>query len=365
MESRKLRVGIIGANVGYGWAPRAHLPALLALPEFELAAVCTAHPETAAESAQHFGAPLGCADHEEMLRDADVDVVAVVVRAPLHHRLTMDALRAGKHVFTEWPLGANLKEAEEMADLARQEGVKTMVGLQGRCSPEVLKMRELIDEGYVGDVLSCHLSVHTPGVLSRTSDRIWAGDEAQGVTTLTIQFGHAIDSLCTVLGEFGEVSATVSTQVKQWRESDTGRMVDVTAPDNVMLSGRLESGVVVSAHVASVPWHGSGYRLEVYGREGTLVLNGQGFSNIGGLRLFGGRSQDSELAEVPAGAPSWVGEAGLTGAAVNVAQMWRHFGEAIVNGVSAEPDFELALARHRLIDVVQRSSAAGGIQVAG
>ena len=125
MVTNKLRVGVIGANVDYGWAPRTHLPALLALPEFELAAVCTAHEETARASAEKFGAPLAFHDHQEMVRHPDIDVVAVVVRVPLHHRLTMDALEAGKHVFVEWPLGANLQEAQEMADLAHARGVRT------------------------------------------------------------------------------------------------------------------------------------------------------------------------------------------------------------------------------------------------
>ena len=122
----KLKIGVIGANVGYGWSPRAHLPALLAMPDFELAAVCTAHEETARESAAKFGAPLAFHDHLEMLAQADLDAVAVSVRVPLHHRLTMDVLEAGKHVYTEWPLGANLQEAEEMADLARQLGLESV-----------------------------------------------------------------------------------------------------------------------------------------------------------------------------------------------------------------------------------------------
>ena len=94
MAAEKLRVGLIGANVSNGWSPRAHLPALRALPEIELAAVCTAHEETARESAERFGVPLPFHDHREMLRDADLDVVAVSVRVPLHYRLTMDSLRA-------------------------------------------------------------------------------------------------------------------------------------------------------------------------------------------------------------------------------------------------------------------------------
>ena len=207
----RLRVGLIGANVSYVWSPKAHIPALLSLPDFELAAVCTAHEDTARESAERFGVPATFHDHREMLRQADLDVVAVAVRVPQHHRLTMDALEAGKHVYTEWPLGANLQEAEEMAGLAREQGVHTMVGLQGRRAPALLRLKDLIEEGYVGEVLSVHMAQLTSGVLSRTSDRTWQREKTLGANTLTIAFGHSIDSLCMSLGEFAEVAAVVRT----------------------------------------------------------------------------------------------------------------------------------------------------------
>ena len=140
MVNDKIPVGIIGANVGRGWGSSAHIPALLALPEYELTAVCTAHKETAEESARKFGAPLAFQDHQAMVNHPDIDLVTVAVRVPFHHQLTMDALNAGKHVFTEWPLGVTLQEAQEMADLARTKGVNTMVGLQGRCSPALLRL---------------------------------------------------------------------------------------------------------------------------------------------------------------------------------------------------------------------------------
>ena len=103
MSPERLRVGIIGASVNAMWGPRAHVPAVQALPEFELAAVCTAHPETAAESAAKFGARLAFSDHRELVNHPDVDVVTVSLRVPSHYRTTMDALEAGKHVYTEWP----------------------------------------------------------------------------------------------------------------------------------------------------------------------------------------------------------------------------------------------------------------------
>ena len=82
----KLRVGLIGANATYGWSPRAHLPALQALDDVELVAVCTAHEETARESAARFGAREAYHDHREMLASADIEAVGVSVIVPKHHQ---------------------------------------------------------------------------------------------------------------------------------------------------------------------------------------------------------------------------------------------------------------------------------------
>ena len=71
---------------------------------------------------------------------------------------TMDALNAGKHVYTEWPLGRTTAEAVEMADLAREKGVRNMVGLQSRTNPVLLYVKDLVASGYVGEVMSCHVS---------------------------------------------------------------------------------------------------------------------------------------------------------------------------------------------------------------
>ena len=127
MVRDKIRLGIIGANAHYGWSMRAHLPALRAMPDYELTAVCTSRPETAAESAAHYEARLAFHDYHAMVRHPDIDLVSVSVRVPLHHDMVMAALQAGKHVYCEWPLGANLAESEAMAASARAKGVRTML----------------------------------------------------------------------------------------------------------------------------------------------------------------------------------------------------------------------------------------------
>ena len=359
MQKEKIRVGIIGANPDTGWGMRAHLPALLALPEFELVAVCTAHAETAAASAAKFGARLAFHDHREMVQHPDIDAVVVNVKVPLHYRLTTDALNAGKHVFCEWPLGANLAEAQEIADLARRKGVCTIVGLQGRASPSVLWLKELIDQGYVGEVLACHLTQFARD-LERTPGRSWMSDKSMGANPLTIYSGHTVDSFCLAVGEFREVSAVVSTQSPEWLEIGTDRPVSVTSPDNVLISGRLAGGAVASVHIGSVPYQPSGLRLDVYGRDGTLVLTSQEIMNIGVCRVQGTRTDSDAPEELPVPQHlTWVPQEVPQGAPLNVAQMYRRFSEAIHTGQRIEPDFDTAVMRHRFLDTIEVASETG------
>ena len=359
-SSQRLRVGFVGANGR--WGPSAHAPALQRLPETEIYAVCTAHADTAQAAAQKYGVERAYGDIKAMSADPGVDAALVAVRVPAHYVLAKAAIEAGKNVYCEWPLGADTKEAEELAALARKMKVQTMVGLQRRASPAYLYLRELIKDGYVGQVLSVGMWHMGSGVLTRTSDRTWQRDASLGANTLTITFGHAIDALCMVAGELTEVSAIVSTQVPQWFETDTKQYVDVTSPDNVMVNGRLEGGAIVNAYLGVHPYHGSGYRLEIYGKDGTLAIIGGGEAGQEARRkIMGGRKDDKAMQELPVPERlKWVPEEvrGL-GPAYDVGQMWVKFAEAIRGGGSVEADFEHAVRRHRMLDAIRRASDSG------
>src|SRR5215210_1599961 len=156
--ANKIRLGFVGANVHSTWASQSHFPALMASPDVEMTAVCTTRPESAEEAREAFGAKLAFSDFREMVASPEIDAVAVVVKVPEHYGPTRAALEAGKHVYTEWPLGRTTAEAEELAALAKAKGVQTAVGLQSRVSPTLMFMKEQIAAGYVGDVLACHVS---------------------------------------------------------------------------------------------------------------------------------------------------------------------------------------------------------------
>jgi predicted dehydrogenase len=357
----KIRVGIVGATVtqgGSGWGANAHVPALKALRQYELKAVCTAHEETAKASAAAFGVERAFHRFSDMAADPGVDLVVVCVRVPGHRDLVMAALQAGKTVLCEWPLGANLAEAEEMAGLARQRSLPTIVGLQARSDPAILFARDLVQGGYIGEVLTANLNTAAQAVLQRGPGRIWQGVRANGANTLTIAGGHAIDALCAVLGEFAELSARVSTRIPQWRTLE-GKPVPVDAPDSINVIGRLVSGAEVTVNVAAVPANPGGNRIEIYGREGALVIRADGSLNIGPSQVHAGKGKEP-TASMPVPPKYKVAPEGTpSGPPYNVAQAYARAADALRGGASFDVDFNLAVQRHKLIDAIERSSAAG------
>jgi predicted dehydrogenase len=130
-----IRIGVIGATPARGWGTAAHLPALAALEEFEITAVSTTRLTTARATAEVFGIPLAFADDRELVSHPEVDAVAVTVKVPEHDQLIRAALAAGKHVFSEWPLGVDLGQAVALAELARASGVRHIVGCRDTRRP--------------------------------------------------------------------------------------------------------------------------------------------------------------------------------------------------------------------------------------
>jgi predicted dehydrogenase len=198
------------------------------------------------------------------------------------------------------------------------------------------------------------------GALARPAARTWQRDVTLGANPLTIANGHVIDALRFVVGNFARVSCMVTTQAKQWLQTDTQKMVDVTSPDNILVSGKLARGAVASVHVAAVPWAGGGFRMVIYGREGTLVATGDVSSQRGEMLRVQGAQRSHELKDLPV--PDrfiWMPPDFPRGDPFNVGQMYKVFAEAIHTGQSRLPTFDTAVDLHRFLDAIRQSSETG------
>src|SRR5216110_3868045 len=242
--SKRIRVGIIGANPDRGWAAQAHIPALKSLSDdFEITALYTSRRESADAASTRFGVPVAFDNYQELVNSPAVDVVAVTVKVPYHLELATAALNAGKAVYCEWPLGNGLNEAETLAALAKKKGVLAVVGLQARSAPAVAYVRDLIKQGYVGEVLSTTLVGSGLGWGPTVEPfNAYLNDKRNGATMLSIALGHAADALCHCLGEVRELSATMAQRRRTFQVEETGETGSMTADDQVMVSGLLKGG---------------------------------------------------------------------------------------------------------------------------
>jgi predicted dehydrogenase len=369
MAIKQIRVGIIGASMRNGWGRDAHIPALSALPEFEITAVSTSRQETADETAKHFGIPHAFADPYKMVQHPDVDLVAICVRVPFHHELGMAALNAGKHLYCEWPLAATTEQAQQMRDLAVRKGVHHMVGLQARGAREFNRVRDLVAEGYIGKVLSCTMIVTTPTWGPEfTRDWAYMADRSMGNTLLTSVGGHSIDALCFCLGDFKELSSVVSNQRQRVKIVETGETIPMTSPDQVLISGVLQSGAVASVHLKGGFASGTGFLFEIHGTQGDLAVvpadpRQATYIQVSDFTVRGPRA-GTPLADLSIPESyRWVPPAVPAGLPFNVAQLYMRMAEGIREGKSVSPDFDTAVKRHQLLDAIQKASDTGIRQI--
>jgi predicted dehydrogenase len=358
-----LGVGIIGVSPVRGWAATAHIPALRALPNYEIRGLSAHSAESARAAGEAFGVSRVFSDHEQLVAQPDIDVVAVTVRAPLHRELVSAARAAGKAVYCEWPLGRDLDDARAMAALAAEQGVRTVVGLQARQAPAIEFVQELLRDGYVGEVLSTTivgLSV-LGGVLGQPN--AYMLDETNGANVLTIAVGHSLDLLTYVLGEFADLSAVSDLRRPLITIEETGEQIVKTAADQIAVIGTLTSGATASIHVREAVAGGTGFLWEINGTDGTLQITADGAQpQIYPLTVAGaqGPNEPVELAVPAKLTQRWPALTGLEGApAYNVGRAYAAFAADIDNGTRTVPDFADAVRRHEVIAAIQRSAASG------
>lgn len=149
----KVRWGILStANIGRA----ALVPALHAASNAELVAVASRDLERAFGYATRYNIPHSYGSYEELLRDREVDVVYVPLPNSLHHTWAMKALRAGKHVLLEKPMGLSAAECLELAAAADAHGVRLMEGFMYRFHPQISTLLTLIDNGAIGRLSHMH-----------------------------------------------------------------------------------------------------------------------------------------------------------------------------------------------------------------
>ncbi len=348
---RPLRIGIAGAHPERAWAKDAHVPALAAIPSLEIHAVSAREQQFADAAAHVFGAAKAYGDTLAMVRDPEIDIVAVTCKVPEHRAIVLAALDAGKHLFCEWPLGRDYAEALEMTEAAEKAGVHAAVGLQGGNALGVRHAGSLVRDGAIGRPMNLRVVSSTAGWGPVAPPfHAYLQDKRNGATLATIGGGHTLAAVEAVVGPYKRVAARNTILRDRVQIVDSDEFVERTCPDHMLIIGEHENGCVSSVEIVggvSAP-----LVFELRGDSGNLEITGNhpGGYQCGGL--FVATSEDTPSQPEPL-------HPELTGAAINVAQIYEQLEADIRTGSRTVPDFRMALRLTKLLDTIDAASEQG------
>ena len=289
-------------------------------------------------------------------------------QTPLHKQLALPALHAKKSVIVEWPLGNGLGEAEELAALAKKQGVKTAVVLQARLHPSVQKAKSIIDSGALGRIIGTTLVASGSMFVNPPAKHSYLNDPKNGANVVTIHTIHSLDPLCYLLGEFKSLNATTAATFPEihFIQADGSKTEPVkrNVADFISIQGVLESGVTVS-FVSSSTTEATPGHLEwiISGEKSSLKFEGPSqFIATAPHTLYqtvpskqDGKETEKKGVYATKEGWSWEKVEVEKGTFGSIGEVYAAFAEGNKDLV----DFDEAVKRHKLVEAIFRSAENG------
>nr|WP_286132022.1 Gfo/Idh/MocA family oxidoreductase [Clavibacter michiganensis] len=373
-SSSPLRVALIGN----GFMGAAHSQAWRVAPRFfdlplrpEMTVLVGRDAARAEDAAEQWGWAQSSDDWRSVVARDDIDVVDIVTPGDSHAEIACAALSAGKHVICEKPLANSVDEARAMADAARSataDGVLAMVGFTYRRVPAVTLARDLVAQGHIGDVRQVTASYHQDWLVDPQSPFTWRLDKSLAGSGALGDIGaHAIDLAQFVTGyTVTSVSGTIETLVPERPDAD-GRLSPVTVDDRAVFVGRLDNGVLGNFEVSRMSTgRKNSLRLEVAGTLGALSFD---LEDLNSLQFYDAtvdpaRRGFSKIVVTEPEHPyieAWWPAGHMLGYEHGFSHQVRDFVHAVSAGEQPRPSFDDGLQVQRVLDAVERSSAAESV----
>lgn len=370
MTAKRLRVGIISAN----WGVSAHLPAWRAVDGIEVAAICTAHRETAEGAASAHGIHKAYWDYRQMAADPTLDIIDVGTRPALRYHMAKAALEQGKHIYAGIPYAADQHQATELTALAEARRLKGSVDAFVQWLPAHQAMKEMIAAGALGRLFAArlHFEINLFNPPPLNFPWYWFSRKENGASALRNLGSHALHTLVYLFGEVAEAIGQEARFLDDWNTLDQG-VFRPEVGDTATALLKLESGAQASLSVSWVATGGGGWRLEAFGERGRFTTRDPAtFPTATGTELW-----YATPSEPPAPAPSWrdkrriepperlaraphvrLDRASTPEASYPMALAFEDLKRAILDDREPQPSLRQALHVERVIGAITRSTAS-------
>ena len=288
MADDTIRIGYVGAG---GNTRLRHLPGFAEIDGVESVSVANRSRESSQRVADEFGLSTVYDSWEELIDADDTNAICIGTWPYMHKTLVLASLTAGKHVMTEARMTMNSADAREMleASLAYPDLVTQIVP-----APHTLRVdntiKDMISDGYFGDVLSADITVHQGNFVDYDSELHWRHNRDLSGNNI-MQMGIWYEAIMRWFGPAAVVSAVGRVTVKQ-RKGWDGGLAYTTIPDHVEILIEFASGPIARLRVSTVTGLAPADGVWIFGSESTVHVDSASMS------MRGGRRGDSELSEI-------------------------------------------------------------------
>ena len=278
--------------VGFGFIGKVHAHAHRSLPLFydplpartELIGVCASSEETTQKAVVQGGFKIGFTDYRDLLEREDIDLIHICTPNDSHKEIVEAALKAEKHIYCDKPLALNCGEAEEIVQLAPQSNQVHQMTFNYRFVPAIMRARELVEAGYLGDLFSFRVAYLHAGYISPARPYSWRTNFAKsGGGAISDLGAHVIDLLRFLTGPGSNVArggetvalnATLQTLIQERADPKTGELRRVDVDDVAFATLRLEGGAVGTLEASRLATGVQDeLRIELHGSKGSLKFN--------------------------------------------------------------------------------------------
>jgi predicted dehydrogenase len=359
IQEKTIKVGVAGGGFG-----RTHLLAYQATPGVEVKAFCQRTKAKAEQIAREFGIPHVFTDYREMISHTDLDAVSLTTPTNVHLAMACEAFDAGVSVLCEKPLAMNKEEAAAMLKRAEEARLIHMTCFNFRFIPAFYRMKELMQEGYVGSRL---LHVEASWFSERRADPNlpfgWRDQkEAVGFGAMGDVGVHLVDLVRWLAGDFKRVCGQQAIFTKERLLADGSGTRAVTVEDCAVFIGELTGGGLVSftGHAAA---RGNAYQeIRILGNDGMLravVDRARPDWMIG--ELWGAQGNgDTQRLPISERLTENLNISSRRSAREAIfANLTRRLAHGIRTGDQPAPSFRDGLEAQKVLDAVEQSARAG------
>ena len=262
--------------------------------EIQLVAVCDLIKERALNAQKEYNIPKVYDTMDELFADPEIDVVLNLTRPYQHYEVSKAALLAGKHVYSEKPLGADLEEGIELVNLAKEKGLLIGGAPDTFMGAGIQTCRKLIEDGLIGEVIGGRCVMASHGVESWHPDPDFYYQRGGG--PLFDMGPYYITALINLLGGIKSVYGYSKTAYKTrliTAKPHVGEIIEVNTPTHIESFLTFDCGAVVSLLTSFDVYNTKQTNIEIYGTKGTLYVPDPNWFG-GSISFFNGETGKME-----------------------------------------------------------------------